>query len=117
LDLCTLKRLNYLRIRGTKITDKGLTKLATLSLLTLDVQDTAITDVGLRELKGMMSLRTLYLGGTQVTDSGIQELVGLTNLQRLEVSSTKVTENGKRAIKAALPNLMFIEPQGKPKAK
>ena len=40
----------------------------------LDLDNTKITDAGLKELKGLGTLRTLRIGNTKVTDQGVTEL-------------------------------------------
>jgi hypothetical protein len=43
-------------------------------LYNLGLSNTKITDVGLKELKGLKNLKTLWLQGKTVTDEGIKNL-------------------------------------------
>jgi hypothetical protein len=43
-------------------------------LRTLALENAAITDAGLAQLKGLTYLEVLDLKGTKVTDAGVQEL-------------------------------------------
>jgi len=71
----------------------------------LDLNGTAVTDAGLKELRELKNLQNLNLDNTKITDAGIKELKGLTGLQELEVLGTQVTEAGVTELKARLPGL------------
>src|SRR5437868_6633691 len=91
---------------NTKVTDAGLKELKEVkSLQTLYLSVTAVTDAGLKELKELKNLQTLYLNGTKVTDRGLKELKDLKNLRTLEVAFTAVTDAGVKELKAALPKI------------
>ena len=60
----------------------------------LGLDETKMTDAGLKELAGLKSLQALYLAGTRVTDAGLKEVAGLKSLQTLDVRRTKVTDAG-----------------------
>jgi len=49
-------------------------------------------------------LHTLILDNTQVTDAGLKHLKGLTNLQFLHLDGTQVTRRGVKELNKALPN-------------
>ena len=67
---------------------------------------THVTDVGVRELRGLSALTTLWLVGcTQVTDVGLQHLTSLPALTGLYLHDTSTTQTGRNALKAALPAL------------
>src|SRR4051812_40523 len=53
-----------------------------------------VTDVDLKELKGLKQLTTLILWNTQVTDAGLKELKELKQLNSLDLNITKVTDAG-----------------------
>src|SRR5207253_160541 len=90
---------------NTKVTDAGLKVLKELkSLQFLDLGD-KVTDAGLKELRELKNLQTLYLNGTKVTDTGLKELKDLKNLRTLEVAFTAVTDAGVKELKAALPKI------------
>ena len=65
---------------------KGLGQLQTLSL-----NDTGVTDVGLKYLKGLRHLERLSLDNTQVTDAGLEHIKGMGQLQLLFLDGTHVT--------------------------
>jgi hypothetical protein len=60
----------------------------------LNLDQSQVTDAGLKELVVLKSLRSLSLTETQVTDAGLKELAFLKNLQTLDLSRTKVTAEG-----------------------
>jgi hypothetical protein len=51
-----------------------------------------------------MSLQTLNLGGTGVSDKGLKVLAGLRPLSSLDMRDTKVTDAGLKELRDALPN-------------
>lgn len=84
-------QLVWLRLSGTKLTDKGLRNLAGLiSLKRLFLDHTNITDTGILQLNGLKNLEFLNLTTTAVSSGGLQKLDGLQNLARLYIFDTKV---------------------------
>jgi len=95
-----------LDLRGTQITDagltglRGLTSLETLILVTpgrtrtgASSDETRVTDAGLVHLSGLTGLRGLILP-SRVTDAGLVHLSGLTSLETLILFETRVTDAG-----------------------
>ncbi len=91
-----LRRLRYLRLGGTKVTDDGVRNIRMMtSLKSLIIAGTAVTDTGLKELRGLRSLMFLSLAGTQVTDFGLKQLLTLSNLSVLNLENCPgVTDAG-----------------------
>ena len=88
-----MKSLEFVLINDTKVTDAGLKHLKGLTKLErLYLSDTKVTDAGLMHLTGLTKLKTLSLRNTKVTDAGLEHLKGLTELQTLELNSTEVTD-------------------------
>src|SRR5947209_8334200 len=73
----------------------------------VDLSETALTDIDLKELTGLKQLRELNLGSTQVTDSGLKALAAFTQLQSLDLGGTSVTDAGLKAL-AALNRLQSL---------
>ncbi len=73
----------------------------------LDLSETQVTDVGLKELAGLENLKTLYLARTPVTDAGLTQLVRLKNFQSLDVSRTQITDAGMNEL-AKVQNLRGV---------
>lgn len=95
-----------LNLEGTKITDHGLASLKNLtSVEYLDLSNTQITDEGLKHLSRMTKLRHLWLKGTRITDAGLASLAGFKQLETLELSDTAVTNQSLDALKSRLPKL------------
>ena len=69
---------------------------------------TAISDDGLKHLKGLHSLETLILIDTPITDAGLKELQGLPNIKLINLSETKVTKEGIAQFKQALPHCEIL---------
>jgi hypothetical protein len=49
----------------------------------VNLDNTTVTDAGLKELKELKTLREMHLGGTKVTDAGLKELKDSKSLQKL----------------------------------
>jgi hypothetical protein len=87
-ELGQLERLSILILGGRNLTDADLIeikKLRQLSSLELSLNDSHITDAGLKELKDRQDLQALCLDRTQVTAVGLKELQGLKHLFALRV--------------------------------
>ena len=67
----------------------------------------SITCSQVSDLKGIgafKALKSLNLEDTKVTDAGLKHLAGLKALKELHLDSTKVTDAGVSRLKRALPN-------------
>jgi Leucine Rich Repeat (LRR) protein len=90
-----LKRLAVAWLNDSQVTDAGVRKLASLTgLKRLNLCNSKLTDAGVEDLAGFQQLEDLYLGFTQVTDDGIKDLVLLKQLKTLDLTSTRVTDAG-----------------------
>jgi Leucine-rich repeat (LRR) protein len=104
--LAEQKSLTTLDLGMTKISDRGLLDLKTLTNLT-DVNlyyAETVTDQGLAVLKSWKNLKRLNLRGTKITDSTLQLLNGLTKLESLDIGFAQVTDSGLSQL-SALSNL------------
>jgi serine/threonine protein kinase len=76
-----------------RVDDDLLTRIATLrSLVGLTLQNTNITDAGVRELGRISTLDSVYFHGAPLTDVGVLPLTELPNLRELVLSDTKITD-------------------------
>jgi hypothetical protein len=80
-----LPQLRALGVNDTPITDAGLEDMVPMSLETLDLGMTGVTDAGLKHLGRMKELEALMLYSTAVTDRGVGELAGLARLRHLNL--------------------------------
>lgn len=84
-----------LNLDNTQVSDDGLKHLAGMTSLTkLRLSNTQIKGEGLKHLAGLMQLPNLTLSHTQVGDEGLKHLAGLTNLGWLDLSHTQVSDEG-----------------------
>lgn len=75
-------------------TDAGIQHLAGMvTLESLDLEGSQITDVGMKNLRGLHRLRDLWLFGV-FTDSGLENIEGLTSITQLWVSSPNISDAG-----------------------
>ena len=92
-----------------KFGDQDLYLLGSIKNLTrLLLDHTALTEDGLKELKGLKNLDSLYLGDIETTEVGMKAIAGLENLTSF--GGTKITNAGLKEIKRfkKLTNLSLI---------
>ena len=63
-------------------------------VVSVDLADTQVTDVGLAYLRGLRQLRWLSLKHTSIADGGLRHLQGLMRLDHLDLRNTHVTDVG-----------------------
>jgi hypothetical protein len=73
----------------------------------LDLDDTQITDTGLRQLAGLTQLRVLSLRHTKTTDEGLTGIVRLPRLERLVLDDTGITDAGVKQL-SRVPQLQGL---------
>lgn len=96
----------WLKLGGTKITDKSLGEITKLKNLTrLNLEHTAISDAGISQLKDLKYLEYINLFDTKITDAGITALSKLKALKKVYCWQTKVSQAGVNALRKALPNV------------
>ena len=91
-----LKLSKYgLRVEQSPLTDEGLRQLdQQTGLRVLDVSQSGITDAGLPAVGTCSQLVYLNLFGTAVTDAGLEHLTNLQKLRFLYLGGTQVTDAG-----------------------
>jgi hypothetical protein len=101
----------------TTITDRGIETLVTIpTLQRLFLRKTKITDAGVQKLSALTGLELLGLDGTRISDRGLESLEKLSRLETLEIKGVpkSVTAKGVERLKAALPkcNISYeVDPQ------
>ena len=88
--LLDLRRIRSVLLNDTAITDAGMKTLGKLTTLTnLDLRGCGVSNVGMKHLTGLKKLRGFKLSGasgvTKVDDDGLDALAGLTNLKHLNL--------------------------------
>lgn len=95
-----------LELQQTKVTDTGLALLAPfVKLRNLQLQNTGLTDAGMPHLGQLPALEVVNLYGTGVTDAGLQYLTDLKHLKKIFLWQSKVTENGAKQLRDAIPGV------------
>jgi hypothetical protein len=69
-------------------------KAAGKPVVEVNLAETAVTDVGLKELAPLKNLHYLNVAVTQVSNAGLKELAPLTNLKELTLSYTRIDDAG-----------------------
>ena len=90
---------------GPKVTNAGLEQLGELSQVTnLWINESNVTDAGLKSLKRLNGLRKLNLyRADNITDAGLEHLMGMTQLREL-VLGHAITDDAVKKLQQALPN-------------
>lgn len=111
LDLTALDglpSLKHLNLDNSEITDAGLKAVGRASsLLSLSLTNTQVTDAGLAELRTLTSLEDLRLDKLPITDAGLAHLSGLKRLKKISLFHTGVSDNG-LAVLQKLPALEHL---------
>ena len=104
--------VTWVRIEGSQFGDLELKQLRALDQIeSLGIVETAITDDGLRHLRGRTSLKGLFLGGNWIGDSGLDrlDLASIPQLEVLELRSTLVTDAKLAEIRRRFPKLDILD--------
>ena len=88
-----------------KLTEADLEKV-----LWLYMDESQITDAGLKEVAKLQKLEVLYLNNTKITDAGLKEVAKLQKLEELDLRGSEVTKAGVAEFKRALPNCQIDGP-------
>ena len=98
--LAPFRKLKRLSLRGRGITGDRLSELPCKKLEWLSMGRTSVTDAGLPHLLSLTRLECLCLYNTNVTDEGLRILAKHPNLRKLDLSSTRITDDGLKHWKA-----------------
>ena len=104
--------ITLVRIEGKEFSDRELPDLLPLDRVTsLGIEGTAITDEGLKHLRGNKHVHHFWLGGNKIGDAGIDQmhLDEMPQLQLLEIRSTLVSAAKKAEIRRRFPKLILID--------
>ncbi len=94
---------------GRRATDRDLEQYRFCrDAMSIDLSDSAVTDLGLALLKHFPKTNSLKLNSTQVSDAGLATLNGLRELERLELEKTRIAGGGFANVDP-LSNLVYIE--------
>ncbi|HEX4129012.1 MAG TPA: hypothetical protein VHZ24_03140 [Pirellulales bacterium] len=107
--LRAITKFSLVHGRGSRITDAGLSNVATMkSLRELTVEGAAITDQGLAALAPLSNLRYLNIGFCRrVTDEGLKKLASLP-IRRIRLRGTGITEHSMETIVQQWPELLTL---------
>jgi hypothetical protein len=103
--------VTWVRIEGARFGDAELERLKLLDRIeSLGIVETAITDAGLRHLRGRTRLNGLFLGGNGIGDAGVDslDLATMPQLEVLEIRSTLVSDAKIAEIKRRFPKLLIL---------
>jgi Leucine-rich repeat (LRR) protein len=103
-ELLKIRRIERLGLQGCKIDDKDLDVVGKLDNLTslLLLENTQITDLGLKKLAGLKKLSVLEIPHAQITPNGLKALVSLP-IKRLIIGKKQFTPPQIERIKQMFP--------------
>ena len=106
----------FVEIADVILNDKtgGLEVLDDLpNLRALSVERSKVTDKELVKVKSLSKLTAIWLDNTSISDEGLKQLAGLKHLQVVAAPNTRITEAGAKALREALPNVrIWYGPEG-----
>jgi serine/threonine protein kinase/Leucine-rich repeat (LRR) protein len=112
-NLTSLKKLRLVRLDDTSVTDAGLKYLAAIKSLTgLLVWGTAITGLGFDAFPPDSQLESLEFGGAQVNDRGLAAIAKLQNVRNLCLHCVKEVSDDGLAVLKRMPNLSGLNLNG-----
>ncbi len=102
--LAAYDRMRRLTLRGVAALGAALERLPQPDLLvTLNLEQSGITDAEVPVLARFTKLESLNLGQTRLTDEAIEALVKLNWLKHLTLTQTNITDDGAQRLREALP--------------
>ncbi len=94
-----------LKINNKALSDVDLAQIKTFeNLEKLNLDQTSITDKGIKELVNLKNLKHLNLYDTNISDESIDALSSIKTLKVLYLWKTKISESGIEKLKKKLPN-------------
>jgi uncharacterized membrane protein len=105
-DLQTIRENIFsLKINNKALIDVNLGQIKTFeNLEKLNLDQTSITDKGIKELVNLKNLKHLNLYDTNISDESIDALSSIKTLKVLYLWKTKISESGVEKLKKKLPN-------------
>ncbi len=85
-EVAKMKSLRVLGISDTRVDDEGISKLAGLNLVEVQMTRTRIGDDGIRVISQMKNVESLVLRDTGLTDESVKYVSGLEKLKKLDLS-------------------------------
>ena len=102
--------LTYLAIRDSAIDDKACASIATLSdLQLLNLWRSKITGAGLEQLAPLKKLLTLYVDDTAITDDYLKSFLQFPQLRKVGVRGTRLTPAGVAWLKNSSHRLHVLD--------
>ena len=109
LSKADFDQITELDLNNTQITDIDLREMAKLKNLTsLNLGRTQITDASLKKVARLKNLTVLSLYQTKITDAGLKEVAEMKQLAILRLKNNKLTNAGVAHLQKALPKCKII---------
>jgi Leucine-rich repeat (LRR) protein len=101
--------ITWLSLANSNVENEWLSDIGNLSNLTrLQLEKTAISDLGISALSKLEHLEVLNLYDTKVTDSCLQDLANIKSLRRVYLWKTEVTKEAIASLEEDNPDIEFI---------
>ncbi|MCC9607843.1 protein kinase [Blastopirellula sp. JC732] len=96
--------LEFLNLRFTRVTDKGLAQYQTCEKInSLSLGRTGVTDLGFSYFKNCRDMELLIIAESAISDASVDQICSYKKLTGLEIEKTKITAAGVEKIRQALP--------------
>jgi internalin A len=107
VHLQALKALQILDLNETAITNDGLKRLSGLPVIIIGLRKTPITDAGLAHLIKLQELTTINLASTKVTRKGLMSLQVLPKLRVIHIRNIELSSTDLGELHNAMPKVTF----------
>jgi uncharacterized protein (TIGR03067 family) len=109
-DLLTLRDIGALGFRGCiGVGDTQMQHVSRLvSIESLNLHSTDVTDAGIAQLKGLSHLESLDLSFTPISDEAVPAISKLPRLKKLTLRGSLITANGIEQLRRARPNVEVV---------
>ena len=115
--LRSFRDLTFLDMRGAVVDDRTLIELFSRNhdgttpfpvLTSLDLGESTVSDIGIREIMSCRKLGRLTLSGTRITDQTAAQIECLTKIWSLDLSDTGVTNEGLKRLRP-LTRIQYLD--------
>lgn len=102
------KKLEYVEIGETQISDGALKALAQCPLQYLDIEKTRVTDKGIKSLGECKSIKTLIISWCKITDESAPDIAFLNDLRTLDIVNCSISHEFIAIVARSCPKISWL---------